>query len=912
MPSKRKRRKTNHVQEPASVIAAASPPNDANVAIAVLSLGIDGMLLFHKVMCYLAVEDHIALFQTCTAFRRILATETGPSVACLVFPQAVANVVRNLVNNEREYEMRTLKRANLYVHPLENNQFKNLIHAMAINTSVAAAVLLTACSQVPNLFLCLCKVWRSEQLDHYYQYSRLQPLTSLWQCSDDEMVLAAMKRKRKRGSTDDVHDMEHSSSFEVFDRGANPDSPTASRTLCAHHCQWLESVLSLIFAHPAYEVKVTKSFESLVYLANLCRNPRFIATHLLGKLERSGVLSACPSALPPLFDSFPQPPQPQIGPISQHVHLNGSGTSPIGTACLQRLWHDASSQQWDPLLDHLLLRYRLPDPSKLFREACSEGRTALAMRILEVRGASVDPAESDNTPLRLAIDGKHEETVQFLLWIGRKAMDNFENPSDSVDAPPWLQYIRYKLEESARWPSTNRYTLRVTLSGIRTTAHYPVFINPVHRRREPIRQAASKGTLTILNLLAHAAGGWHALSRAQVNGTEQPIVHLDLQVGENARHRLRGLEDLLWEACQKGEPATVRFLVSKIRHSIRAARLAPVGHENTNGDPERLFVRTLSECLLKTCHRPAIEAAAVLDICRCLLFESVEDEASPPSKSDDRLVASPAIHGGQVLLTATDNGHEAVVSLLLSHVDLPATLIGRALVRACVMDFEGIASRLLALPDIELHGDFPTFFHEMVRLGEYITNITGETRDDGAARGGHLLVTTTIILGHTRALKVLLDDPRIDPGSALTALKLACKSKKLGTVVEVLSAKRYAEVFQAWREGGDPPISLDLQKEIVAIVTKYAADMAVNYWENEAAVVNRLPVPDPTLKEKASAKGREIFDILKRLLMTGWVQPLALKFMLIWKTKLQSWHDAVDLYACTSGPGSSGDPSFWR
>ncbi|KAJ3096474.1 hypothetical protein HDU96_000760 [Phlyctochytrium bullatum] len=170
--------------------------NDGTVAIACLSLGVDSALLLHRVMRYLAVEDHLALFETCSALRRILTTETGPSVACSVFPQAVDRAV-SIIKIAQPWEVRLYLRKPLFM----------LLRIMAFNTAVAAAVLMAAvaaneqvCSE---LLLYLCRVSQ-----HGPHVDLARPPKVLWDCCNDELVLAAINRKRKRG-IDDSYETEH-------------------------------------------------------------------------------------------------------------------------------------------------------------------------------------------------------------------------------------------------------------------------------------------------------------------------------------------------------------------------------------------------------------------------------------------------------------------------------------------------------------------------------------------------------------------------------------------------------------------------------------------------------------------------------------------------------------------------------
>ncbi|KAJ3094442.1 hypothetical protein HDU96_001668, partial [Phlyctochytrium bullatum] len=879
-PSSSSSSKSSTTDTPEPLSPSSFYANERNPAIACLSVGADGVLLLHKVMRHLDVQDHLALFQTCRAFRRILIEETEPTAACMVFPQAINKVLDHLeINDHEETLTRTRHMANMYVHPADNDEIQMVIQVMAISTPVAAAVLSTFCKRHENLldvsiskrhadlFEGLCEVWRGES-----EQRHPSPPEFIWECCNDDMVMAAVSRKRRRGVKGEA--------YEIF-RSAPPAQSTDSKRLCVHHCHWLEDVLSVIFSHRCYDIKAA-DLEDIVDLAILCRNPTFIATHILGILEKAGVASACPSPFPPAFDSFPIPPPPYTEEPPPDAHFDGGEQGRIGQSCLVQLWNEASPESWDPLLDHMLLRYRLPQLGANFREECRDGRTAVAMRILEVRGAWLDPEEIINDdPLSLAIEGKHEETVQFLLWIGRKAIE--ETPDSEIDTtvvvPPWLKRIRSNLEDLARRPSGDHTTLRVTLSGIRAAAHFPVVFNPIHPQRAPLRQAAAKGTLSILNLLAHAAGGWQALSH--LDGTNEVIVHQDMQMPMDDPHLLRGLEDLLYEACRIGEPDTVRFLVDKIRDSFRTASATMMDHDDAE-NPVALFVKTLSLCLETTCSRPgSIGTTTVLDICRCLIFETEEDELGLPSASPHLLVASPTLRDGRMLDMAVQCDHEAVVSLLLSHPLLPASALYPAIVSACEADNDRILSLLLVHPSVDVHADPENVHSGRLRITEDVRLILSKTRDDGALRAGHVLVTSAIVKGQVRTLRVLLQDPRFDAGSGLMALKLACKSKKSEMVVEVLAAETYAEVFRAGREGGDASIA----SEIGEILTQFTVQMVVEHWKRDVSLLPTLGYDDGALKEHIMARTRETSDMLKWLLLTGWVDPIPLKTAIAKQTK---------------------------
>ncbi|KAJ3097218.1 hypothetical protein HDU96_000460 [Phlyctochytrium bullatum] len=851
---------------------STSSANDANTAIACLSLGSDGMLLLHKVMCHLALEDHLVLFQTCTAFRRILATETNPTAACKVFPQAVSTILHHLRLNDHERNLcHVTNMTHLYVRPENNKEIHLLVRIMAIGAPVAAAVVSAGFWWRLDLFCVLCRVWRGVE-EHPLS---LRPPEFVWDCCNDEVVMAAMNRKRRRGLAGYNYDRKK--------RPASGSQEIPPYMPCIKHRQWLEHVLSVMFSHQCYDIQETLDLDRLVRLARHC-NPSLIAAHLLGMLERIGVVSASPSPLAPAFDPFPKPPPPQTGEPSPDVHLGDSEKGQVGALCLLALWKEAFLQHWDSLLDHLLLRYRLPWLGDCFREACKEGRTALAMRIVEVRGAWLDLYEVHwDNPLSLAMKHNHDETLHFLLWIGRKGIgSDLDSESADVAIPPWLQRVRSKLEESARRLSTHPTTLRVTLSGIRATANHPVAIDPAKSNRAPLRCAASKGTVSTLNLLAHAAGGWQAL--ANIDGTNAPIVHDDLHMANHVRgtHLLRGLEDLLFEACRCGHPSVVRFLVDKIRHALRTGPTDP--------DRAALFVKTLSVCLEMACHRSSSkEAATVLETCRYLLFETEEDEDGPPSASPHPLVASPSFRESSAFCVAAGHGHEAVVSLLLPHPHLSAAALYRALAMACESNLDHIVSLLLTHPSLDVNLDTRNFYRPSRRTTDDISSILDEPRDDGAIRAGHFLVSAAIVKGHVRTLRMLLQDPRFDAGSALLALKLACKSEKPEMVVEVLAAERYAEVFRT--EGGDTSID----SEIVKTLTEFAIEMVVDFWESDASFLPTAHLQ--SFKEEIMQKERETFDMLKRLLLSGWVDPMPVKNAIVDKTKLgKPWQDAVDFF----------------
>ncbi|KAJ3093468.1 hypothetical protein HDU96_002267 [Phlyctochytrium bullatum] len=363
--------------------------------------------------------------------------------------------------------------------------------------------------------------------------------------------------------------------------------------------------------------------------------------------------------------------------------------------------------------------------------------------------------------------------------------------TESLSAPPapWLQLIPSKLEEFTQRPSINPDAFRITLSVIYAAAHQPEAIDPVFPQRRPIRESAAKGTMNILSLLAHAAGGWHALSHQA--GTNSPIAHHDVRIN-TSNHVLHGLEDLLYFACKMGEPAMVRFLASKIRHLHRMALLHAMDGDAANSRAE-LFVRTLSECLITASERNNDKDA--LEICKCLLFESEEDEIGGISghpANQCPLVASLSLGYGKALSEAAKRGLNSVVDLFLSHPSLPTIQPLTALIHACIGAHEGVVSRMISRSDINLRMPPVHIYLGTRGKNDPVHGILTEADriNKEGKRLGHAMVSSAVWGGHVGVLRVLLADSRIDAGVGITALKLACGSKNPEMVLEVLSIDR--------------------------------------------------------------------------------------------------------------------------
>ncbi|KAJ3103504.1 hypothetical protein HDU96_009237 [Phlyctochytrium bullatum] len=536
--------------------------NDGNLAITYLSVAIDGALVLHKVMRYLDLEDHLLLFQTCSAFRRIIATETGPATARSIFIPSISKRPSDM--HPKAYEI----------------ELKVLVRVMAFCTAAAAAVL-TAPSECDfhDIFKCMCPIYEygpTADLDKPPEY--------LWECCDDEAVLATMSRKRKR-------DLE------------SPEE------------RFLMS---------------------------------FFVTELLPELERHGWVSPDPSSLPPAFDFMPEPSHRNA--LGKALH-QPNRADPLGRAWADELLEAAYHSGLDPLFDHLLLRYR---PSfailkALFRDACQEALTALAMRIIEVRGDIVDLADEDNSTLVDTVTVGHIEPIEFLLWIGRRGMDIASDDTGTVPVP-WLQTIRDNFESLSRRPSNNQ-NFRVTLSGMRAAASHRTIVSPLYPRRILLRAGVANRNPAVIDLLVDTAGGWQAF-------LEDDVLHEDIVWSFD--HDMQGAEDLLVMACIRGYPAVAKHIVEKIRAFLRhRSDLSAVDAD----DRITCFVTTLSICLVTvTAVRNSEDDS--LSFAKCLLFEESETVSSKLD-SYRRLVASPAFLDGMALQYATERGHEAVVALLL-------------------------------------------------------------------------------------------------------------------------------------------------------------------------------------------------------------------------------------------------------
>ncbi|KAJ3099081.1 hypothetical protein HDU96_010834 [Phlyctochytrium bullatum] len=828
-------------------------------------------LLLHRVLRHLPLPDHLKFLQACTSFRRILGSETSPAAACRVLRPAIEAAVGQ-ARGSRDLEMRML------------------VRLMAIGTPVAAAVLTAAARVHTDLLACLCGVWRKGP-----DGGGRRPPTVLWECCNDELVAEVAGRSGKW--------MERSSSSKP-DLGVHQVCATAPKMLCIFHRRWLENVLKFMFADPSYDFHGVdhKALTQLISLAFHCRNPRLIASPLLEKLERMGVVSARPLPHAPAFDDFPRPPPggPAIPPPAEtqpRVYLDyeaaadASRVEKARKLCLQHLWRGAIAQNWDELLDHLLLRYRLPMAmlNSFFREACSEGRIALALRIVEVHRAAVDPDEFENRALCLAIQERREEMVRLLLWIGRQGIERHSDGMN-VDAPtvaPWLQVLRKHFEDAARRPAADPNILRITLSGLRVAAYHPTPLDPTYPRRHPLRLAASHGTVALLNLLAHAAGGWRVLSHND-NGTSSALIlHHDIQLAGGSDHVLRGLEDLLLDACRNPDPTVARFLVSHMRTSLRT------DPPDTSGDPESLFVTTLSECLVVACNAPNPDAA--LGVCRCLLFETEDAETAGPAGTGD-LVASPALHNGRALSVAAERGHEAVVELLLADPRLPTAALYPTLVAACRVAHDGIVGRLLARRDMDLHDDPGMSYVQSLERDEMHTIIA--SGGGGAVGVGHPLLTAAIADGRVAVMRVLLEDPRVDAGGAMTALQLACASDNPDMVAAVLSAPRYMEAFKATLEGRETG-SVDedasvTHTETVQMLTRFVVEAVVGFrrrWLKEGPVAETAASANEKMEEE-----RKMLGVFKRFLMSGLVDPEAMMEAVGKEALGKEWMDAVDVF----------------
>ncbi|KAJ3096473.1 hypothetical protein HDU96_000759 [Phlyctochytrium bullatum] len=513
------------------------------------------------------------------------------------------------------------------------------------------------------------------------------------------------------------------------------------------------------------------------------------------------------------------------------------------------------------------------------------------MRILEVQGNSVQLGPFADYTVRSAIEKGHEEMLLFLLWIGRKGVEDNTNghivdgESGSVVVAPWLQYVRTKLEVSSRRPSPSHNTLRITLPGISASAHTAAKINidAVNLSRKLIREAHSNfdNTLTILNLIAHAAGGWHVLSNH--NGTNMLIAHHDIRI-EGSDHVLHGLEDLLFFGCKNGKPATAKFLIDKIRNMYRMEP-ARARDGDTASNQIAHFITSLSECLEAACSRENEDE--VLEICRCLLYESQEDEIlafEGNANNRSLLVASLSLRHGKALSDAAARGMVLVTDLLLSQPSLPAAALYPALVKACFAGHETIISRILTRTDVDLPAaPRRVFFYERKGIDHiWMNRIIAEANQSGdngdvAFKLGHPPVSLAIAFGYNGVLKLLLADRRVDAGGGMTALRLACASGSPEMVLEVLSVDRYVKVFRAVGVG-DTPTPSGPNPELVQLVTKFVLDMV--------ARLGHLDMEEESIH----------FGKFKRFLLTGLPDLVTLKDALAEKLIGREWMDALDLF----------------
>ncbi|KAJ3110906.1 hypothetical protein HDU96_006159 [Phlyctochytrium bullatum] len=744
------------------------------MAVAYLSMAIDGALILHKVMEHLVIEDHLALFQTCSTFRRIIALETGPAVACSIFPAAVSKVLEKLAVDDVDGG------------PLPSTQMTLLIRIMAFNTASAAAVLVTAAGEYKdiNLFDFLCSVFEEGP-----DADPKKPPEFLWECCNDAELLTAASRKRKRESAEDS-DLD-TQTFDLFfpDDGVDSINAIASGTLCTYHRRWLQSVMLIILTHPCF-TKNGIMVSDLVEICLGCRNSKFLVTYLLPELERGGSVSLDPCSLPPAFDFMPE----SLYPKSHGKAVNQSyGVDIVVEDVTDELFWAVYESGLDPLLDQILLRYR-PSFSMLndvFREACKGGYTTVAMRILEVRGDMLDLADEENGALEDSVSAGHHETVEFLLWIGRKGMD-----SDSANGSPasWLQSIRSNLEELAAKPGKGN-EFSITLSGIRAAADHPAIINPLIPRRMPIRRSASKTDPSTLYLLVDAAGGWQSLLENDVVHDDIPFIIAD---GE-----AQGAEDLLLLACKEGSPTVAKDVVEKMRGFLRSR------YDLATADAvERItrFETALSVCL---CFALRDSEEDTLSIVKCLLFESSEAEITVPQVdplSHRRLIASPAFRDGMALQGACSRGQQAVVSLFLADPRLTSSARNKALARACHKRRTTLVAQLLAHPGIDPHRAGQELkqmcFEEAVLFGSTQPLTTKVALFLETHQASNPLLSCAIFIGDIRLIVTLLADPRIEPGG-VTPLKMACILKAPEILEELLSSDRYLKILHELPWGRD-------------------------------------------------------------------------------------------------------------
>ncbi|KAJ3117997.1 hypothetical protein HDU96_004451 [Phlyctochytrium bullatum] len=696
--------------------------NDRNFPIAYLSTSVDGASLMHKVLRYLTFKEHLNLFQTCNAFRQILA-QTGPATACLLYYNLVDvtdlaktmnrtghDRVRNLgqwmdpeiedllwnAGNDREREMeRYMHIRDRRVREVKKAAIRSLVPLMSINTYVAAAFLTLTPSSCSTLFETLCKEPKAGPGRHDDPKRSLL----LWECSDakdpneaedsingdgngnlvgsgrDESMANRNSLRALadvRNGSDETSDVNGSSST---DNGVDQLCATGINKLCNHHRRWFQKVFRNIFNYQCYlKYSVESNWQDedvrmLVKISSHVQDTSRLALNLLPKLEHSGYLTPELSPLPRAFDFFPtpnyknRPGTPLL--ISQPV-------KPVGEKCLSELLRMAIDRGWDPLLDHMLLCYRLGEKRSfdLFEHACKTGRVELAMRILEVYGDLVNTTGEHNKILCTAVEKGSEEMVAFLVWIGRRGTENVA--ADGTVTPPWLAQIETKLREAATDSVSKPSTLCITDTGIRAAALHGHTIDPLHPESRPVRRAVVNRHQSILSVLVNAAGGWRALSRVDGGSTfNRPFVHHDMPF-PGSNHVPRGLEDLLMLACSKGCPDMAKFLAAKIRASHRAD--SGTTDVDIANDPTALLVTTLSECLVMACDRS--DHTDAYEICTTLLSDTGDDGGPPPSRP---LVADPSLREWQAVRKAVERGHDGVVSLILASLRLPTSVLNPAL-----------------------------------------------------------------------------------------------------------------------------------------------------------------------------------------------------------------------------------------
>ncbi|KAJ3104322.1 hypothetical protein HDU96_008976 [Phlyctochytrium bullatum] len=873
----------DHVTRPARSLA-----NDDNVAISTLSStdfnNAQGPRLMHRIMQHLSLEDHLNLFQTCHAFRHILAEETGPGVAMELFKVAMIKVGK--MEQERYERLRRVEEQNrgirssgvLSLSFVDHQQFeaapldekerafsKTLVRLMTISAPIGAAVLVRMSSKwCPILFDTMCGVWKRGP-----QCQDVRTATSSWwECCNN--------------TNDEV---DHSTTSSMDD-GVDQVCATESKMLCKYHRRWFQDVLLTILQHPCYFSDPSKpeqqiwKLRKLVEISVHCRNPAFIPTHLLAQLESSGVLQAKPSSLPPAFDFFPAPPAKAPTDNDTPVPLQKSEPD-NGLQCLSQLVRIAFDKEWDPLLDHLLLRYS-PTQSQLndlFQQACNVGRVAVAMRILEVRGHTV----THNAALCTAVEKGNEGIVRFLLWIGRKGTEDA--------APPWLQSVRVKLEEAAAQPITNPRALRVTAEGIRAAAHHGYSINPLYPKSRPVRLAVTDGNFTNLNLLVDAIGGWRALSRVDGNETiHRSFVHKDL-VFPGSQHVPRGLEDLLMLACSAGRPAMARFFAAKIRESHRADP-DPMDAD-TATDPTALFVTTLSECLVLACDLPNQNDA--LEIYHALVGDAGDDGASPPSRP---LVASPSLRDGHAFLAAVERGHDAIVALLLADPRLPLSALNPGLAAACHRGHARVVAQLLARPEVDpqVAAAIPGGNRNAHAV------LSADVGYGGTNADMHPLLTSAIAGGHAETVEVLAADPRIDPvGGSGMALRLACAACDPELVLTLVGSQAYLRAFGQSEEASEESLSALQRSKLLELLTQFVADVVIGFRDKPTKKEGGKGDGKDAAKDKAEGTDKEAesaekwLEFLKRFLAIAFFDPTTLSNIILRTAVKKGWVEAVEL-----------------